>query len=93
MLDGNMAHYKLNKAVSTRHVCDPFEIGSWPVVRVHMGEPGTSVQVSRDHPATRNERARTVRDRSRLVDFVTWMFAKSAAVIARPIDLIVPRYV
>ena len=38
--------------------------GSRPVARVNTGEIGTLVPVSRDHLTIRNERARTVRDRS-----------------------------
>ena len=38
--------------------------GSRPVSRVHTGETGTLVSVSRDHLTTRNKRARIVRDRS-----------------------------
>ena len=38
-----------------------------PFALVHTGETRTLVPVSRDHLATRNERARNVRDRSRPV--------------------------
>ena len=53
--------------------------GSRPVARVHTGETGTLVPVSRDHLATRDERARTFRDRSRPVDFVVWTLDRALA--------------
>ena len=68
---------RLTKAVSTpttRHVSEPVAIDRERFAaggcRVHTGDTGTLVPVSRDHLETRNERARTVRDRSCPVDFV-----------------------
>ena len=53
--------------------------GSRPVACVHTGETGTLVAVSRDPLAIWNERARTVHDRSRPVDFVVWMLDRVLA--------------
>ena len=53
--------------------------GSRPVARVHTGDTGTLVPVSRNHLSTRNKRARTVRDRSRPVDFVVWTLDRAVA--------------
>ena len=75
---------------------DTFAYGSRPVARVPTRETGMLVPVSRDYTATRNERARTVRDRSRPLDFVVWTLdplTKSAAGITCLIDLLLPRYV
>ena len=69
--------------MSTRHVSEPFAIDreSRPVARVHTGETGTLVPVSRNHLSIWNEQARTVRDRSRPVDFVMWTLDRALGAI------------
>ena len=64
-----------------------FANGSRPVAHVHTGETGTVVPVetgtlvpvSTNHISTRNEGTRTVRDRSRPVDFVVWTLDRALA--------------
>ena len=88
---GCLEYLPVTKAVSTQHVCIRFAIDR---ERFAAGCP--LVPVSRDHLEIWNERARNVRDRSRAVDFVVWTLdplAKSAAVITRLIDILLPRYV
>ena len=46
---------------------------------VHTGETGTIIPVSRDHLAIWNERARTVRDLSRPVDFIVCTLDRALA--------------
>ena len=65
--------------------------GSRPVARVHTGEIGAQVPISRYYLATWNERARTVRDRSHPDDFVVWTLdhsRKTATITTRLFDLI-----
>ena len=67
--------------------------GSRPVARVHTGETGTLIPVSRDQLATWNERARSVAsDQLCRVDARVGALAKSAAVITHLIGLL-PRFV
>ena len=66
-------HMLRPKAVSTRHVSEPFAIDRERFAACCPCPHG------RNHLSTRNERARTVRDRSRPVDFVVWMLDRALA--------------
>ena len=66
-------------AVSTRHVSEPFAIDRERFAACCPCPHG------RNHLSTRNERARTGRDRSRLVDFVVWTLERALDSCCSPV--------